>query len=79
MGPRKWLRARRDREWQRIYNGHDLYVSREEANRPVVLTCRRCGFSTMNVDWVGVYVPAVPIETPCRIMAYWPVDEEAAT
>lgn len=65
MGLRKWLRVRREREWQRIYNGHDLYVSREQANELVELTCRRCGFSTTNVEWVGAYVP-YPIEQPCQ-------------
>jgi hypothetical protein len=63
----RWLRKRREREWQRIYNGHYMYVSRQEPNRPVELTCFWCGYTTENLDPMFTeppYVP-MPINEPC--------------
>jgi hypothetical protein len=60
-----WARARREREHQRIYNGHDMRVSRRWDVAEI--TCLRCGYTTINLD-PGFTDPPyrpLPIPHPC--------------
>jgi hypothetical protein len=60
-----WARARRKREHQRIYNGHEMRVSHHW--NVVQFTCLRCGYTTTLLDpgfTDPPYAP-LPVPTPC--------------
>jgi len=70
----RWLsnhRAeKREARWRKLMNGHDFETTQYEANKPIVITCRHCGYEHMDV-WPEMTpwnpAPMYPVETPCLI------------
>lgn len=62
-----WRRNVRERRWQNHLNGHDFVTTQCEPNKPVEITCRRCGYVHLDV-FPGngpPYWPWYPVKTPC--------------
>jgi hypothetical protein len=70
----RWWKARRaarhEAWWERLVNGHDFETTQYEANKAVIITCRRCGYEHMDV-WPEMTPwdpqPMYPVETPCPV------------
>jgi hypothetical protein len=70
----RWMRqrraAKREAWWRKLLNGHDFETTQYEANKPIIITCRRCGYEHMDVwsdmaPWAPS--PRYPVQTPCPV------------